>query len=173
MEKLIITPKTKIYDLLESYPELEDVLIEMAPAFKKLKNPVLRKTIARITTIGQAAVVGNLHVETLVNRLRKESGQTNLEVIDNNNTGFVTRQPDWFNPTRIAEVIDTREMLNAGEHPVHIVLAAIKKLKEDEILKIVAPFLPAPLIEKASSLGAQHWVEKQGDELYLIYFVNQ
>jgi hypothetical protein len=27
MEKLIITPKTKIYDLLESYPELEDVLL--------------------------------------------------------------------------------------------------------------------------------------------------
>lgn len=170
MEKLIITPKTKIYDLLESYPELEDVLIEMAPAFKKLKNPVLRKTIARITTIGQAAVIGNLHVETLVNRLRKEAGQTNLEVTDNNNSGFVNRQPDWFNPTRIAEVIDTREMLNAGEHPVHIVLAATKKLKEEEILKIIAPFLPAPLIEKASSLGAQHWVEIQGDELCVIYF---
>ena len=31
MEKLIITPKTKIYDLLEAYPELEDLLISMAP----------------------------------------------------------------------------------------------------------------------------------------------
>lgn len=43
MEKLIITPKTKIYDLLESYPHLEAVLIATAPQFKKLKNPVLRK----------------------------------------------------------------------------------------------------------------------------------
>ncbi len=58
MEKLIITPKTKIYDLLESYPELEDVLLSSAPEFKKLKNPVLRKTIARITNIGQAATIG-------------------------------------------------------------------------------------------------------------------
>jgi len=35
MEKLIITPKTKIYDLLEAYPELEDTLISSAPEFKK------------------------------------------------------------------------------------------------------------------------------------------
>ena len=27
MDKLIITPKTKIYDLLEAYPQLEDILI--------------------------------------------------------------------------------------------------------------------------------------------------
>ena len=36
MEKkdLIITPKTKVYDLLEAYPDLEDVLIGYVPAFE-------------------------------------------------------------------------------------------------------------------------------------------
>ena len=58
MEKLIITPKTKIYDLFEGYPQLEDILIGSAPEFKKLKNPVLRKTITSITNIGQAAIIG-------------------------------------------------------------------------------------------------------------------
>ncbi len=53
MEKLIITPKTKIYDLLEAYPELEDLLISMAPEFVKLKNPLLRKTIAKVANISQ------------------------------------------------------------------------------------------------------------------------
>ena len=38
-DKLLITPKTKVLQLIESYPELEDILIEYAPAFKKLKNP--------------------------------------------------------------------------------------------------------------------------------------
>ncbi|WP_297095775.1 DUF1858 domain-containing protein [uncultured Draconibacterium sp.] len=58
MEKLIITPKTKIFDLLEAYPQLEDVLIRAAPPFKKLRNPVLRKTITKITTLSQAATIG-------------------------------------------------------------------------------------------------------------------
>jgi hypothetical protein len=49
MENLIISPKTKIYELLEAYPQLEETLIALAPPFKKLKNPVLRKTIAKIT----------------------------------------------------------------------------------------------------------------------------
>jgi hypothetical protein len=78
MEKLIITPKTKIYDLLESYPELEDVLTGAAPEFKKLRNPVLRKTITRITNISQAATIGGLNVEELVNRLREKVGRVIL-----------------------------------------------------------------------------------------------
>ena len=82
MEKLIITPKTKIYDLLEAYPELEDILISSAPEFKKLKNPILRKTIARITNISQAATIGGLNVEELVNRLREKAGQGNIEQLD-------------------------------------------------------------------------------------------
>jgi uncharacterized protein (DUF2249 family) len=171
MEQLIITPKTKISDLLDAYPELEDVLIEMAPPFKKLKNPILRKTIARVTTIGQAATIGNLNVETLVNCLREEAGQGNLAFNEEQGSQFVTKKPDWFNPVNIVEVIDTREVLNAGEHPVHIVLSAVKKLNEGEILKIIAPFLPAPLIEKATSLSAKHWVDKQHEEMFVIYFM--
>ncbi len=73
--ELIITPKTKVSQLIETYPQLEDVLIEYAPAFKKLKNPDLRKTIARITTLQQAAAIGNVKVEDMINRLRKEVGQ--------------------------------------------------------------------------------------------------
>ncbi|MBN2261737.1 MAG: DUF1858 domain-containing protein [Prolixibacteraceae bacterium] len=170
MEQLFITPKTKISELLDAFPELEEVLIEMAPPFKKLKNPVLRKTIARITTIGQAATIANLNVETLVNCLREEAGQSNIEVDNDSNSQFVTKQPEWFSHSNIAEIIDTRDMLNAGEHPVHVVLAAIKKLNEGQILKTIAPFLPAPLIDKASSLGAKHWVNKQSEEFYIIYF---
>ena len=63
METLIISPKTKVLQLIETYPQLEDVLIEFAPAFKKLKNPVLCKTVARIATLQKAAAVGNVKVE--------------------------------------------------------------------------------------------------------------
>jgi hypothetical protein len=35
---------------------------------------------------------------------------------------------------------------------------------------VIAPFLPAPLIDKATSLNINHWIDKKADELYVIYF---
>ncbi|MBN2807202.1 MAG: DUF1858 domain-containing protein [Prolixibacteraceae bacterium] len=169
MEPLVITPKTKIFDLLEAYPQLEDLLIEAAPQFKKLRNPMLRKTIARITTIAQAAVVGGLHVETLVNQLRNAVGQ-NQELIENETMKYTTQKPTWFAIEAVVHTIDAREMLNAGEHPVHEVLGAIQKLNEGELLKVIFPFVPAPLIDKTIGLEHQHWmVQVKGDEV-VIYF---
>lgn len=55
--KLIINPKTKVLKLIETYPELEEVLIGYVPAFQKLKNPILRNTVAKITTLQQAASI--------------------------------------------------------------------------------------------------------------------
>jgi TusA-related sulfurtransferase len=172
MDKLIITPRTKIYDLLEAYPQLEDVLIGSAPQFKKLKNPLLRKTISKITNLGQAAAIGGLKVEVLVNKLRAEVGQTTTDSLEAESGKYNTGQPDWFNSEKISETIDIREMLNAGEQPVHEVLSAIKKLKENEILKVIAPFIPAPLIDKSLSMNYHHWLNKRAEEEYWVYFKN-
>jgi len=63
-------------------------------------------------------------------------------------------------------------MLNAGEQPVHEVLSAIKKLEPGKVLETIAPFLPAPLIDKASGLGYAHWIVDNGTEEFRIYFKN-
>jgi len=170
MEKLIITPKTKIYDLLVAYPELEEILIASAPEFKKLKNPVLRKTIARITNISQAATIGNLNVEELVNTLREKVGQGSLEQLDESGTKYINTRPEWFRKEAVMQTIDIREMLNRDEQPVHEVLSAIKRLNENEILEIIAPFIPAPLLDKTLSLNYKHWLDKKSDSEYRVYF---
>lgn len=170
MEKIIITPKTKLADLLNSYPELEDLLIEMAPKFSKLQNPVLRETIARVTTLSQAAIMGGVKVENLVSRLREAVGQDTQIGIEKVNTAYIIDQPDWFDENQIIEIIDTREMLNKGEHPIHIVLSAIKNLPEKGILKVMVPFIPAPMIDKTQSLNYKHWLKEQNEHLYFLYF---
>jgi len=170
MDKLIITPKTKIFDLLEAYPGLEDELISSAPQFKKLRNPVLRKTIAKVTNINQAAIIGGLNVEELVNRLRKEAGQESISDLSDEGIEFNTIRPEWFKDDLVADSIDIREMLHAGEQPVHEVLASLKKMDDNKILKIIAPFIPAPLIEKSLSMGYQHWLDKKAEEEFLVYF---
>ncbi len=127
MESLIITPKTKIHDLLEAYPELEERLILAAPQFKKLKNPLLRNTIARVTTLSQAAIIGGIKVEELVNTLREASGQQKEEHFSGDGPSYNFETPAWFSAKAVGGSIDITDMLNAGEQPVHEVLSALKK----------------------------------------------
>lgn len=169
MNNLIITPKTKVLELIETYPELEDILIEYAPAFKKLKNPVLRRTVAKIATLQQAAAIGNVKTEDLINRLRKEVGQD--LVTSEGGTEYNYQKPQWFSEEKIMARFNAAEMLAAGEHPVNQVLADLKQLGEGKIYQLIAPFLTAPLIDKATSLGVKHWIDKRSDGEYLIYFV--
>lgn len=168
MKNLIITPKTRVLELIETYPELEDILIEIAPAFKKLKNPILRKTVAKIATLQQAAAIGNIKTEELINRLRKEVGQENIT--SDAGVQYNYLKPVWFSENKISKRFNASEMLAAGEQPVNQVIADLNHLEEGKIYLLVAPFLTAPLIDKATSLGIGHWVDKKGDEEFYVYF---
>ena len=165
---LVITPKTKVLELIEHYPQLEDVLIEYVPAFKKLKNPVLRKTVAKITTLQQAASIGNVKLEDIINRLRKEVGQDLTDETEDAN--YNMKKPDWFEEEKISYETDAGEIISAGEQPVVQVMADLKQLPAGNIYKLKSPFLPAPLIDKASSLNFMHWVVKKSDEEVVVYF---
>jgi uncharacterized protein (DUF2249 family) len=169
-EELIITPKTKVFDIIEAYPELENILITYVPTFEKLKNPVLRRTVGKVATLQQAAIIGNVNIGELVNHLREKIGQ-NAEEIISENQQYNYQKPEWFDQNKVTVQFDVREMLANGEHPVAQVMEDLKKQKEDEIYQLIAPFLPVPLIDKASSLNFIHWIKKENDELYFIYFI--
>jgi hypothetical protein len=166
--ELIITPKTKVLQLIEAYPQLEETLISYVPAFEKLKNPILRKTVAKIATLQQAAAIGNVAVEDLINKLRNEIGQDLFN--QNENTMYNKEKPDWYNESLVGGELDARAMLAAGEHPVNQVIADLKQLEAGKIYKLTAPFLPAPLIDKASSLNFDHWITQGDDAAVVIYF---
>lgn len=168
MSELIITPRTKVAELLAAYPQLEEVLIGYVPAFEKLRNPLLRRTVARVTTLQQAAAIGSVEVEVLINRLRQEVGQ---DLFSGGTTAtYATEQPEWFSEARVVGGLDAGAMLAAGEQPVHQVLAELQALAPGDIYKVVAPFMPAPLVDKASSLGIAHWVTRPDDRGFVIYF---
>lgn len=77
--RLPITPETKVADLLSAYPELEFPLIERVPAFEKLKNPVLRRTLGRVTTLSQAARIAGVEVRDLLAFLQRVAGAEGVE----------------------------------------------------------------------------------------------
>ena len=178
---LIITPKTRILDLIEAYPELEQKLFEMSPAFRKLQNPILRKTVARVTTLQQAALVGNIPVERMINELRRAAGQEHLEDRAEGRGQKAENQEEVkrdmkeksetdFDLSKISMSLDAREMLNRGEHPVAQVMADLHTLPAGDVYELVAPFYPAPLIDKAAGIGFDHRVEQKGAEEFKVYF---
>lgn len=166
--KVIISPKTKVLALIEAYPQLEDTLIRYMPAFEKLKNPVLRRTVAKIATLQQAAIIGNVKVEELINVLRREAGQDLITGAAEQELNTV--MPSWYDPAQISQETDIRSMLAAGEQPVNQVMADLNTLAPGVIYRVIAPFVPAPLIEKAASLGIDHWLKQEADELFHVYF---
>jgi hypothetical protein len=170
MSELIITPKTKVAELLAAYPQLEQVLVDTVPAFEKLKNPLLYRTVARITTLQQAATIGGVRVEDLINRLRKDVGQDQFSGAE---AVYTTEQPAWFDESRVVAGLDAGSMLAAGEQPVNQVIADLQKLARGDIYELVAPFMPAPVVDKASSLGIAHWVRRQDDQEFVIYFCRE
>ena len=155
-----ITPLTKIADLLDAYPQLEDELIAQAPAFKRLKNPVLRRTVARVATIEKAAIIAGIPVPDLVRTLRRAAGlDVGTEVESASSTPGVSESPealpDWIDESRIRETIDADALLNQGIVPIATILKAAKELEGPAILRVVSSFVPAPLTEKLESSGFQ------------------
>ena len=71
MDHLVIDETTKVAALLDAYPELEGVLIGIAPPFKKLRNPVLRRSVAKVASLRQAAAV---------TRIRKIPGSDRVDL---------------------------------------------------------------------------------------------
>ena len=91
---LPIGPETTVGAMLEAYPELEGVLLEMAPAFAKLRNPVVRRTVAKVANLEQAAKIGGISLQAMILRLRNVTGQTapDLPVLQPRKS---TRTPCW------------------------------------------------------------------------------
>jgi Uncharacterized conserved protein (DUF2249) len=65
---------------------------------------------------------------------------------------------------------DVRELIRRGIEPFPEILQRVGRLKLDEGLIIVAPFLPSPLIEKLGADGFASKVERGSGADWMVYF---
>jgi hypothetical protein len=162
--RLEITPLTRIGELLDAYPELEDVLIREAPVFKKLKNPILRRTVAKVATVEKAASIAGIDACELVAGLRRAAGENVAE-----STGSVaaifdekayrsSQPPPWIDESKVTTTIDADSLLEAGEVPIGRIVQTARRLEENHVMLVTSTFRPVPLIEA---------LEKQGFPVFL------
>jgi hypothetical protein len=157
-----ITPATKVAELLASWPELEDVLIAQAPAFRRLKNPVLRRTVARVATLEQAAGVGGVPVRELVATLRRAAGIEADTAVGGgpDGTGGPQEEPAWLDASRVVETIDADVLLDAGQVPLTLVNEKARALRSGQVLRVASGFPPIPLVEALGKQGFRSFVRE-------------
>ncbi len=171
---IVITPQTKVGELLEAFPGLDDTLAEWVPAFRKLKNPVLRRTVAKVATLEQAARVGGVSVRDLVLKVREATGQpaeaSNGEVPAAETASDGDELPAWLDPSRVRYSIDADKMLETGEHPIGLVRRYLASLEEGELIQLASSFRPEPLIELMSKSGVAVYCRQDGPGRYITWF---
>lgn len=74
ISQLPVRPDQKISAVLKEHPELLDLLAAQSPAFTRLKNPLMRKTFARMVTVSQAAGVAGIPLADLLSALNGAVG---------------------------------------------------------------------------------------------------
>jgi len=62
----IISEATKIIDLIDKFPFLEELLVELDPILKRFQNPILRKTVGRKATLTDVASLINQDLKSVI-----------------------------------------------------------------------------------------------------------
>lgn len=162
-----ITPDTRLREVLDSYPEVEPALMDLSPSFRKLQNPILRRTVARVATLRQVATVAKVDLGTLLRTLQQAAG---LRVEDLAAEDAPSGQrPPWAVPDRVAQRYDARPALEAGENPLNQVTRDLRELEQGQTYELVTSFIPAPLIEVMRQRGFRAWSCEEHDSLVRTY----
>ena len=163
-----ITPQTKVHDLLKAHPKLESFLMALNPKYKKLKNPVLRRTVARIATLTQVAKIGGYEPLELVNLLRKEVGQPPLEAGAEPKEEAAAEAPEWIAAEPKA-VVNANELLDQDKNPLAEVGKILKSLEPGDVVLVESDFLPSPLIDTMKEKGHDVYAAQESESRYLTY----
>lgn len=179
-----ITPQTRVGPLLDRHPELEAVLVALSPAYAALRNPVLRRTVARVATLEQVARIGGLPPSRLVQTLREAAGLDGEVPVSESSAGAAAvalspatspgpdtaAAPAWFDRERIVSTLDAGPLIDSGEHPLAKVMADLATLQRGDIYELMAPFVPAPLIDRAMQKGFACWTRRDAEGIFHSFF---
>jgi len=159
---MAITPETKIGDFLAAHPDQQEALIARVPEFAKLRNPVLRRTVAKLATVEHAARMAGLPTAELVRFLRELAGETGEVPITTGPAPAAELRPDWARSSAVRSTLDTDALLATGEHPLARARRVLLTLAPGEAMQLLSPFRPEPLLDLFRQEGTPCWCEAEG-----------
>lgn len=167
----------RVSDVLARDESLVEVFVRLSPHFTKLRNRTLRRVMARLVTVEDAAKIAGISPGRLVGELNAALGigSSSRAAADAGAAGSATAgagPPDAPERPAGAPVVevDVREDLRAGREPFSKIMAAVAGLAPGEVLRLRATFEPAPLYAVLGKRGFVHETRTDGPEDWSVYF---
>lgn len=177
----------KVSEVLRRYPQLLDVLINLSPAFGRLRNPILRRVQTRLVTVAQAARVAGMEPGTLVAALNASAGVAPAQAAPGGTAG-PPLAPRWqggdgegpastapadqaFLDAPVAAELDARPLHARGEEPLSAIMAAAAGVPGGSILLLRNSFEPVPLYGVLARQGFAHQTRQLGPEDWEVRFL--
>lgn len=160
---------------------LIDVFVAVSPAFERLRNPLMRRVMAKLVTVEQAARMGGVDADELVERLNDHAGH----IVARGNEEKVTKQAESTPhagtrppalravPDEAVVMLDVRDELRAGREPFSIIMSGLREVRDGGALCVRAIFEPVPLYTVMKRQGLAHWTEQRADDDWLVWFYSE
>ncbi|UCC61454.1 MAG: DUF2249 domain-containing protein [Anaerolineae bacterium] len=172
-----IRPDTRIGDLLKQHPQLLDVLADYAPAFARLRHPLLRRTVGRMATLAQAASLGSVDLAALLRTLRQAVGEPEpppdelpIGAARLPLSAASPEPPAWLDESQIAARFDARPLHAGGKNPLAPILKAAGDVREGHIFYLHNTFEPLPLYELLAGQGFTPWARQTATDDWEVFF---
>ncbi len=160
---------------------LLEVFTSLSPAFEKLRKPAMRKVMAKLVTIEQAARMAGIEPELLLARLNAvvgDVGGAGSGGDEPQSTQSTPRRKGGVGmPAALAAIpaelivdLDVRPDLRRGEEPFSKIMAARREVPPGGVLRLCAIFEPVPLYAVLGKQGFEHWTEKFADDDWRVWF---
>lgn len=170
---MLINAQTKIAALLKHHPDALETIVAIAPDFKKLRNPILRKIMAGRTSIAMASKVGGCTPEDFFKAL----APLGFEVDSNPNAVIEETTEDQPKPEYLKNIkqeqivnFDVRKILAEGNDPLKQIQQKVKALNPGEVLLIINNFEPVPLIKLLEKQGFEAYVKHVNEDTIETWF---
>ncbi|HEX6587550.1 MAG TPA: DUF2249 domain-containing protein [Longimicrobiales bacterium] len=168
----MITKDDRVAAVLKENEALIDVFTSLSPAFERLRNPAMRKVMARLVTVEQAARMAGVDSDTLVSRLNDGAPAADESVPVPVAEPLVAARPAALDaiPAERVVVVDVRDDLRRGQEPFSRIMAAKASVPAGGALSVRAIFEPVPLYAVMKKQGLAHYTERHADDDWQVWF---
>jgi len=164
-----------VSDVLIRDESLVEVLVTHAPALSKLRNRAMRRVMARLVTVEQAARLAKVSPDLLVLELNRALGIQASDADPHTSSADAPTPGSQAPPTshpldaHIVE-LDVREDLRAGREPFSTIMHAVAALDASDVFRLRAPFEPVPLCTVLRKRGFACETEEHGPDDWSAWF---
>lgn len=170
----MIRKDDRVASVLAREPELLDVFVDASPAFERLRNPMMRRTMARLVTVEQAARIAGIETEALLAKLNRVIEGAPVAAKADTAPGKAKAAPPppglSETPAELILDLDVREDLRQGREPFMAILKAVRELGSKQVFRLRAIFEPVPLYAVLAKQGFAHFTERFAEDDYRVWF---